>query len=95
MATTLKPTVNYLSKEELSYQITIRGGTQGTVEEMRKALTLYIHEEKKDPTVVTTYPASPFTDEEDAEACTFVLKEVSQLLERFQPKNVKRIETKL
>lgn len=91
----LKPTINYLTREELTYELSTRGGQIGIVEEMRKTLTLALHQERCNPEQGDSYPDHPYTADEDEMACTAKLDEVKALLESFSRKDVKRVETKL
>lgn len=51
--------INRLDKEELTYELTIRGIGTGTVQEMRHRLTLALQMEKAGESL--HYPTHPYT----------------------------------
>ncbi|KAF5280205.1 hypothetical protein FQR65_LT15029 [Abscondita terminalis] len=78
----LKLTINYLTKQELSYKLSIRGGETGTVEEMRKRLAVKNAKEKEDPNIIKDYPDYPYTDKEDCDIIKEKLLEVQALTDK-------------
>lgn len=76
--------INRLEKEELTYELTIRGAsiTGGTtVEDMRKMLRSYIKLEKSGTEIA--YPKYPFTFEQDVEYITSKCEEIKTLIQDF------------
>lgn len=76
--------INRLEKEELTYELTIRGASNGggtTVEDMRKMLRAYIRLERSGTEV--TYPKYPFTFEQDIEYITNKCEEIKALISDF------------
>ncbi|KAK4878751.1 hypothetical protein RN001_011257 [Aquatica leii] len=92
---TLRLTINYLSKEELNYELLIKGIETGTVEEMRKVLGACISREKSNPDIVEDYPDYPFTDEEETEVILNKLEYVKTLVDNFVCTDARKVETKL
>ena len=92
---TIKPTINYLSKEELTYECQIRGLSVGTVEEMRRDLLRALQRERSSPESAQGYPPHPYTVEEDEEACTKKLDDLQERISLMVSKDHKKIETKL
>jgi hypothetical protein len=79
----LKFEVNRLASDELSYELEIRGIVGlATVAEMRKTLRNLLRLEKSSTPL--TYPAHPYTFEEDATAVTQKLDEIRGLVESFE-----------
>ncbi|KAJ8909309.1 hypothetical protein NQ315_010461 [Exocentrus adspersus] len=73
--------VNRLNKEELTYELRVRGIAPGTVEEMRRRLAMARRLEMAGDSV--KYPDYPYTPEEDVEAVTKSLKELQPLIDQF------------
>ncbi|KAF5283755.1 hypothetical protein FQR65_LT02649 [Abscondita terminalis] len=91
----LKVVINYLSKEELAYEVEVRGADVGTVEEMRKSLTSLLKIEKTDPKVIDSYPDYQFTEESDTQAVEASLVAIQNLIDKFDGGNSRKIESKL
>ncbi|KAJ8968241.1 hypothetical protein NQ314_002388 [Rhamnusium bicolor] len=72
-----KITINKLDKDELSYELTVRGISTGNVEEMRSRLSMAFKMEKSGDSL--KYPNYPFTFDEDYDA----VKEKLDVLERL------------
>lgn len=72
---------NRLGKGELTYELAVRGIAAGTVEVMRTRLAMARRLEKSGESF--SYPAYPFTPEEDVTAVTTKLDELSKLLVDF------------
>ncbi|KAJ8968737.1 hypothetical protein NQ317_004103 [Molorchus minor] len=76
-----KMQVNRLNKEELTYELRVRGIAIGTVEEMRHALSMARKLEASGGSV--RYPAYPYTVEEDVKAVLDKLEELEPLITNF------------
>lgn len=77
-----KMTINRLEKEELIYELKIRGVAVGSVEEMRPRLALALQLEKSGDSL--RYPDYPFKFTEDAEAVSKTLSEITTMVVDFQ-----------
>lgn len=88
--------INRLSRDELSYEVTVRGLSVGTVAEMRKALRVAFNLEKLGQSL--TVPTYPFSFEEDKAAVTQLIAEIEGLVETFEgnahSKSFRKVETK-
>lgn len=76
-----KMQVNRLDKEELIYELTVRGIATGNVEDMRRRLTQAIQLEKDGDSL--KYPAYPYTFDEDYEEVKKKLDSLTDLVEVF------------
>lgn len=82
MAAALGMQVNRLSQDELSYELAIRGvSTEGTVRVMRKNLSSILKIEKRSTKI--SFPAYPFTFEQDTQALARKIDELTPLIEAF------------
>ncbi|XP_074033122.1 uncharacterized protein [Leptinotarsa decemlineata] len=77
-----KMVINRLEKDELIYELTIRGVAAGTVEEMRHRLATALHMEKCGDSL--RYPDHPFDFAEDGTAVEKTLCSLRNLLTDFQ-----------
>ncbi|KAJ8930955.1 hypothetical protein NQ314_016190 [Rhamnusium bicolor] len=73
--------VNRLEKEELTYELTVRGIATGNVEEMRRRLSQAIQLEKDGDSL--KYPAYPYTFDQDYEEIKKKLDNLTDLVEVF------------
>lgn len=73
--------VNRLNKQELEYELTVRGIGTGTVEQMRSSLSLLLRMEKQGDAVKR--PPHPYTFEDDAAAVEEKLVELSEIVSNF------------
>lgn len=89
--------VNRLEKEELTYELTVRGIAPGKVEDMRSRLAMAIQMEKSGDSL--KYPKYPFKFDEDLQAITGKREEIILLLSEFKDKEGSgpylKIQTKL
>ncbi|KAJ8964656.1 hypothetical protein NQ314_004720 [Rhamnusium bicolor] len=76
-----KMQVNRLEKEELTYELTVRGIATGNVEEMRRRLSQAIQLEKDGDSL--KYPAYPYTFDQDYEEIKKKLDNLTDLVELF------------
>ena len=84
----LQLNVDFLNKNELSYECTIRGVALGTVDAMRKSLKIALALEVKS-SLLTTRPVYPFTFDIDSAACTELLGGISTGISEITADNVK------
>ena len=88
--------INYLSKEELLYEVSVRDvDSSGSVVELRSLLAKFLQIEKRNPSAIEEYPEYPFTDEEDTKAIGIGLGELNTMLGAFVGKDTRRVESKL
>ncbi|KAJ8964168.1 hypothetical protein NQ317_016442 [Molorchus minor] len=73
--------VNRLDKDELSYELTVRGIATGTCEEMRRRLSQALQLEKSGDSL--KYPEYPYTFEEDHEVVNKKLQDLTKMLDGF------------
>ncbi|KAJ8980145.1 hypothetical protein NQ317_014639 [Molorchus minor] len=76
-----KMQVNRLNKDELTYEVRIRGIAPGTVEEMRRSLAMARRLETSGDSV--KYPEYPYSVEDDIKAVEEKLAELEPLVARF------------
>lgn len=76
-----KMQVNRLDKEELIYELTVRGIGTGKVEEMRHRLIQALQLEKEGDSI--KYPPYPFKFDEDDEAVTKTLDVIEGMVDKF------------
>lgn len=91
----LKVSVNHLNKDELMYELTVRGLDTGTVEAMRVAFTKQRNLEIMDDGIMETYPDSPYDDDEEEDICKAKIAEVKKLLGDLTRKDKRKAESKL
>lgn len=72
---------NRLDKDELSYELTVRGIALGTVDEMRSRLALARRMEKSNESL--HYPEYPYPFKEDADAVDAKLADIETALDTF------------
>lgn len=76
-----KMQINRLDKDELEYELKIRGVGLGNCEEMRRRLSSALQMEKDGNSF--KYPTYPFSFEEDSEAVEKKLDDMVEMVERF------------
>lgn len=76
-----KMQVNRLEKDELTYELTVRGVATGTVEEMRRRLSQAFQLEKDGDSL--KYPAYPYTFDQDQDEIKKKLDSLALLVEAF------------
>ncbi|KAJ8965767.1 hypothetical protein NQ317_010168 [Molorchus minor] len=77
-----KIVINKLNKEELTYELTVRGIGTGTVEDMRKRLSQAFQLEKGGDSF--KHPRYPFAFEEDVEAVSKKLEDIKPVVRDFR-----------
>ncbi|KAJ8937520.1 hypothetical protein NQ314_011811, partial [Rhamnusium bicolor] len=89
--------INRLDKEELTYELTVRGIGTGSCDEMRHRLALAIQMEKEGDSL--KYPKYPYSFHQDADAVMKTLDNLAQLLMSFDngrgSSEAMKIQTKL
>lgn len=89
--------INRLEKDELTYELAVRGIAPGKVEDMRSRLAMAIQMEKAGDSL--KYPKYPFKFEEDLQAVNTKREEITLLLSEFNDKEGSspylKIQTKL
>ncbi|KAK5643507.1 hypothetical protein RI129_007352 [Pyrocoelia pectoralis] len=70
-----------LDKDELEYELRVRGISTGTVDEMRRSLSTAIQLEKSGESI--RYPKYPFSFEEDSDAISAKLDTVSRFISQL------------
>lgn len=76
-----KMQINRLDKDELEYELEIRGVAVGNCEEMRRRLSSALQMERDGDSL--KYPKYPFSIEQDVEAIQKKLDDMIQMVERF------------
>lgn len=76
-----KMQINRLDKDELEYELKIRGVGLGNCEEMRRRLSSVLQMEKDGNSF--KYPAYPYKFEQDSEAVQKKLEDMVEMVERF------------
>lgn len=74
-------TIKRLEKDELTYELTIRGCSTGTCEEMRPRLSAAISMENNGDSL--NYPPYPYTFEQDETAVQKKLEDIAKLVDDF------------
>ena len=92
----VKLTIGYLSKEELTYEVTVRDvDVPGAVMELRSRLSKLLLAEKTNPNIISEYPLYPYTDDEDVKAIDQGMTELGAVLDDFSGKESRKVESKL
>lgn len=74
--------INRLDKEDLTYELTIRGIGLGNVDEMRRRLSVAFQMERSGDSL--KYPKYPFSFEEDYKAVTDALEDLKSVIFTFE-----------
>ena len=89
-----KLNIHYLTHEELSYELNIRGLDVGTVDEMRKSLRAAVRLETES-TLLMKRPEYPYAFTVDLDTCTLNINEIKKLLGDLTVDTYKKKKTKI